>query len=215
MPVRIAVVGAGPHGPPPRREGRRARDAGGGVTFAGVADIDPDARAPRGRGERQRAPAAAAASSSAQADAAIVAVPTVAHFEVVRAALERGPATCWSRSRSPPARQQAEQLLALARRGGRVLQVGSQEWFNPALRAMRAKIQRPRFVEGHRVGPFSAARRRRRRGARSDDPRPRHPAAAARRGARAHRGGRRARRHRQGRHRQRAHRASPAAASRT
>jgi predicted dehydrogenase len=50
---------------------------------------------------------------------------------------------------------QAEELLALARRAGRVFQVGSQEWFNPALRAIRQKIQRPLFVESHRVGPFS------------------------------------------------------------
>ena len=36
-----------------------------------------------------------------------------------------------------------------------MLRVGAQEWYNPALRAIRPKIQRPLLIEGHRVGPFS------------------------------------------------------------
>jgi predicted dehydrogenase len=46
-------------------------------------------------------------------------------------------------------------LISLARDRGRVLRVGSQEWHNPALRAIRPKIQRPLFAECRRVGPFS------------------------------------------------------------
>jgi predicted dehydrogenase len=37
-----------------------------------------------------------------------------------------------------------------------VLQVGHLEWHNPALRALRARVGRPRFVEAHRLGPFPA-----------------------------------------------------------
>jgi predicted dehydrogenase len=36
-----------------------------------------------------------------------------------------------------------------------VLQVGHQEWYNPALRVIRERVRSPRFVEGHRLGPFT------------------------------------------------------------
>ncbi len=50
---------------------------------------------------------------------------------------------------------EAEQLLALADAGGRVLQVGHLEWFNSALSGIRGRIHEPRFIEAHRMGPFS------------------------------------------------------------
>jgi predicted dehydrogenase len=49
---------------------------------------------------------------------------------------------------------QARALLARAKSGARVLQVGHLEWFNAALVALRDTIRRPRFVEVHRMGPF-------------------------------------------------------------
>jgi predicted dehydrogenase len=36
-----------------------------------------------------------------------------------------------------------------------VLQVGHLEWFNSALERIRDRIRNPRFVEAHRMGPFS------------------------------------------------------------
>ena len=49
---------------------------------------------------------------------------------------------------------EAEAILALAGRRGRILQVGHLEWYNPVLRETRARIVAPRFIEAHRIGPF-------------------------------------------------------------
>ena len=152
MQVRLAVIGTGHMGRHHAVKVAELRDDGG-AAFAGIADIDADRRRQVAAETGARA-AASGRELFGAADAAIVAVPTIAHFEVVRAALEAGLDVLVEKPIAASA-WQAEELLALARRGGCILQVGSQEWFNPALRAIRAKIQRPRFVEGHRVGPFS------------------------------------------------------------
>ncbi len=88
-----------------------------------------------------------------RADAAVVAVPTVAHASVVRALLAAGLDVLVEKPIAATLAE-AEALLAQARAAGRVLVVGHIEWHNPALRAMRPRIHRPRFVEAHRMGPF-------------------------------------------------------------
>ena len=87
-------------------------------------------------------------------DAVIVAVPTESHYAVVSEALEAGLDVLVEK---PIAANVAEahRLLARAEAGGRVLQVGHLEWFNSALERIRGRIDKPRFVEAHRMGPFS------------------------------------------------------------
>jgi predicted dehydrogenase len=80
------------------------------------------------------------------ADAAIVAAPTRAHYELVRAALEQGLDVLVEKPIAATLAE-AEAILELAIRRGGVLQVGHLEWFNPALREMRGKISEPRFIE--------------------------------------------------------------------
>jgi predicted dehydrogenase len=87
-------------------------------------------------------------------DAVVVAVPTVSHFDVVSQALEAGMDVLVEKPIAANLRE-AEQLLQLARAGGRVLQVGHLEWFNSALEGIRDRIDGPRFIEAQRVGPFS------------------------------------------------------------
>jgi predicted dehydrogenase len=152
MLVRIAVIGAGHMGRHHAAKVAELRD-GGGVAFAGVADLDLE-RARCIAAETGTRAAASGRELFDAADAAIVAVPTAAHFEAVRAALEAGLDVLVEKPIAASVAQ-AQELLALARGCGRLLQVGSQEWYNPALRAIRPKIQRPRFVESHRLGPFS------------------------------------------------------------
>ena len=82
-----------------------------------------------------------------------MAVPTSAHFEVVRAALDAGLDVLVEKPMAATLAE-AEAMLELAIRRGRVLQVGHLEWFNSALREVRGKIAEPRFVEAHRMGPF-------------------------------------------------------------
>jgi len=87
------------------------------------------------------------------ADAAIVAIPTVGHYTAVRAALLASLDVLVEKPIAATV-DEGKRLLSLARELGRVLQVGHQEWFNPALRVIRERIHRPRFVEAHRLSPF-------------------------------------------------------------
>jgi predicted dehydrogenase len=122
------------------------------IALAGVADIDLD-RARRLGAELGAAATADAGEALRGADAAIVAVPTSAHHALVQEALEQGLDVLVEKPMAATLAE-AESMLELATRRGRVLQVGHLEWFNPVLREMRGKIAEPRFIEAHRIGPF-------------------------------------------------------------
>jgi len=87
-------------------------------------------------------------------DALIVAVPTVSHHEVVSVALKAGLDVLVEKPIAATL-EEAEELIALSKATDRVLQVGHLEWFNSSMRVIREHISRPRFVEIHRLGPFS------------------------------------------------------------
>jgi predicted dehydrogenase len=87
-------------------------------------------------------------------DAVSIATPTEHHFAVARDFLEAGVATLVEK---PLCRTVAEarELCALAARRGVPLQVGHIERFNPAILAVRPRIDDPRFISCDRVSPFS------------------------------------------------------------
>jgi predicted dehydrogenase len=150
--LRIAVIGAGVMGSHHARKVRdRARDRGD-VALAGICDRDFE-RA-RAIGGELGAPAFAEPEKLlADADAAIVAVSAVAHYEVAHHALEAGLDVLVEKPIAATIGE-ADALVALAASRARVLQVGHQEWFNAAMRVVREQIDRPRFGEIHRMGPF-------------------------------------------------------------
>ena len=90
----------------------------------------------------------------AATDAVSVAVPTIDHYAVSRAVLEAGKDVLVEKPMTATL-QQADDLIALARQRGAVLQVGHIERFNPAVDVLLAQVERPRFVEVHRLGSFS------------------------------------------------------------
>jgi predicted dehydrogenase len=49
---------------------------------------------------------------------------------------------------------QARDLIEIAQRNGRVLQVGHLERFNAAILALEGTLREPRFIESHRLAPF-------------------------------------------------------------
>jgi len=51
---------------------------------------------------------------------------------------------------------EADELIAVAEKYGRVLQVGHLERFNPAVMAVRERLTRPMFFEAHRMSVFTA-----------------------------------------------------------
>jgi predicted dehydrogenase len=86
-------------------------------------------------------------------DAVSVVVPTDLHYSIARDFLESGCDVLVEKPISTTV-QQADEMIELARRKGRVLQVGHLERFNPAVLAARGKIQAPIFIESHRLTPF-------------------------------------------------------------
>jgi predicted dehydrogenase len=87
-------------------------------------------------------------------DAVSVVVPTKLHREVASVFLEHGVDVLVEK---PIARtsQDGQALVDLATAHGRILQVGHVERFNPALRGIAGIGQSARYIESHRLAPFS------------------------------------------------------------
>lgn len=86
--------------------------------------------------------------------AATIAVPTVHHLRVAQPLIERGIAVLIEKPLAPST-VEAEQIAALARKHGAIVQVGHTERFNPVVTAVDRMNIRPKFVESHRVSPFT------------------------------------------------------------
>jgi predicted dehydrogenase len=150
--LRIAVIGAGVMGGHHARKVRDRAQREGDVALVGICDAQLE-RARAIGGELGTPAASEPAELFAQADAAIVAVSAVAHYDVARRALESGLDVLVEKPIAATL-PEADALVELARSRARVLQVGHQEWFNAAMRVVREQIDRPRFAEIHRLGPF-------------------------------------------------------------
>ena len=149
MTVRVGVVGVGALG---QHHARVYADLPG-ATLAGIYDADPSRAAevaarhgvPAFRQLRELTDAA---------DAISVAVPTVDHHRVARTLLEAGKDVLVEKPMTAGLAE-AEDLIGLASEKGAVLQVGHIERFNPAVDALRKAALQPRFIEVHRLSPFS------------------------------------------------------------
>src|SRR3954468_11273794 len=87
-------------------------------------------------------------------DAATVVVPTPAHYEVAKAALGAGKHLLIEKPIAATLAQ-ADELLAIAKRTGALVQTGHVERFNRAVRAALPYVEEPRFVEIDRLAPFN------------------------------------------------------------
>ena len=86
-------------------------------------------------------------------DAVSVVTPTPAHFAVARDFLGRGTHVLVEKPiTETPA--QARELIELAARARRILQVGHLERFNEAIRAAEPYLRSPNFVECNRMAPY-------------------------------------------------------------
>ena len=153
-PLRIAVAGAGHMGRLHAAKVVARAEAAGDAALVAVVDVD-GARAHELALLHGVRAAADLAALAGEVDAAIVAVPTVAHGAVVGAALAQGLDVLVEKPIAASV-EEAEALLARAEAQGALLQVGHLEWFNAAMRTVASRVTRPRFFEGHRMGPFPA-----------------------------------------------------------
>jgi len=94
------------------------------------------------------------ASLLADVEAVTIVVPTPAHFEVARAALEAGRHVFIEKPITATL-EEADELLHLATSKGLVVQIGHVERFNRAVRAALPYVSRPRFIESERLALFN------------------------------------------------------------
>lgn len=147
--LRAAVVGAGRLG-----SLHAAKYAAlEGVKVSCVVDID-----------RERA-ASVASAYNARAlsdyrelgndiDIVTVASPGVTHHDIASHLLTAGYHVLLEKPMATSI-EEARSLVAAARGSGRILQIGHLERFNPAVRHLRSIVNAPRFVECHRLAPFT------------------------------------------------------------
>jgi len=147
--VRVAVVGCGEFG---RNHARVYRDMPS-VEIAGVLDENRERTAQFAQEFQIRAFQALEELRGA-VDAASVAVPTVAHREIGCRLLEMGIDTLVEKPMAKTL-EEADELIASAKKNSRILQVGHVERFNPAVLAVESIVNRPLFFEVHRLGVFT------------------------------------------------------------
>jgi predicted dehydrogenase len=86
--------------------------------------------------------------------AASVAVPTVEHFRVASRCLDQGLDVLVEKPLASTL-EEAHDLADLAEDKGAILQVGHVERFNGAVRKLVSLVDRPLFIEAHRMAPYS------------------------------------------------------------
>ena len=148
--VRLAVVGVGHLG----RHHARVAASLAGFRLVGVHDHHPG-RAEEVAREFSLPVLADFDEVAGAAEAVIVATPTVTHAEVARFFLDRGLHVLVEKPMTARL-SEAEDLVARARRNGRILQVGHVERYNPAIEAALSLVASPRFIEVHRLSVFTA-----------------------------------------------------------
>ena len=154
--LRIAVAGAGAFGRNHLRVYRELEAAGAGVGL--VAAVEPDAGRAAAAAEQYAVSVFATVdellAAGLKLDAATVAVPTVHHHAVASVLLDAGLDLLVEKPLAASL-SEADDLLALASRKGRILQPGHLERFNPAVLAVQPQLRRPMFFEAHRLSIFT------------------------------------------------------------
>ncbi len=148
-PVRIGVVGVGHLG----RHHVRLLGRNPHARLTAIADVSAEAV----RSVQQDCPAEGFTDYRQlvdRVDAVTVVVPTRLHREVAGFFLEQGIDVLVEKPLTPSVAE-GQELVELARRHGRILQVGHVERFNPALRAIGELGLVPRYIESERLAPFS------------------------------------------------------------
>ena len=93
------------------------------------------------------------AELAGEVQCAVVATPTVTHFEIASELLSAG---CDVMVEKPVTAEvhHGRQLIELAARSGRIIQVGHVERYNPAICAVADLVRKTRYFESERLGVF-------------------------------------------------------------
>jgi predicted dehydrogenase len=150
------VIGVGTFGRNHARVYHQLTNEGLPVRLVGV--VDPDtARADaiaREFGCRSFGSIEQLTTTHSEVQAASVAVPTSHHLHTARQLMEAGIDVLIEKPLATSL-EEADELIRMAQRLGRIAQVGHLERFNPAVRATVPVITRPMFFEVHRLSVFT------------------------------------------------------------
>ncbi len=87
--------------------------------------------------------------------AVVIVTPTPTHYSIAKKFIDNG-VSCFVEKPFTQTVEEAQDLIEIAEHRDIVLQVGHIERFNPAIEATKPFISNPRFIETHRLGPFSS-----------------------------------------------------------
>lgn len=147
--LKVAVIGAGHLGSHHARIYSQLKD----VELIGVCDIDS---------RRARKVARLARTKYftnyndliGEVDGVSIVVPTKLHHQVAKDFLSNN-VNCLVEKPMTTTVEEADELLKVAESRSLILQVGHVERFNAAVRAIEEMAKFPRFIECHRLGPFT------------------------------------------------------------
>ncbi len=152
----MAVAGAGAFGRNHLRVLRELQTEGEDVAL--VAAVDPDAARADEAAKQYGIPVFASVEALLKADlkldAACVAVPTVKHYEVASELLGAGLDLLIEKPLAASL-DEADALIQIQEKNGRIVQPGHLERFNPAVMAVEPSLTRPMFFEAHRLSVYT------------------------------------------------------------
>jgi predicted dehydrogenase len=154
--LRVAVAGAGAFGRNHLRVLRELETEDAGAAL--VAAVEPDEARADEAAKQFGIPVFPSVDALLKADlrldAACVAVPTVKHYEVARELLNAGLDLLIEKPLAANLRE-ADDLIQIQEKNGRIVQPGHLERFNPAVMAVEPSLTRPMFFEAHRLSIFT------------------------------------------------------------
>jgi len=146
--VRVAVVGCGYFGALHAAKFAALESA----ELVAVVDIDS--------AQAEKVAAATGAEASAdfeavldRAEAVSVVTPTTTHYAIAKRCLEAGKDVLVEKPVCETLKE-ADDLIALAKAGGRILQVGHLERFSPIVRDVKELADRPGYIESTRISQY-------------------------------------------------------------
>ena len=145
--LRIGIAGAGHFG----RYHALKVAASARATLTGI--YDPDLERAKTVGWEAGAEAMDFSVLLDASDAVIVAAPAEAHYDLATRALQAGKHVLVEKPIAATLAQ-ADEMAAVAKARGLVLQVGHLERFSGAYRAMAGRIGAPLYIEATRIAPF-------------------------------------------------------------
>jgi predicted dehydrogenase len=148
--LRVATIGIGHLGKEHARILRELSDC----DLVGLCDIDLE-RSKEFARKFRTTPYSDYHQLAGKVDAVTIAVPTSSHFQVAKFFLEQGIHVLVEKPITVTL-EEADQLLELAKAKHLTLQVGHVERYNAAFQAVEKMADKIRFVEIHRLGPFTS-----------------------------------------------------------